>query len=100
MIEPYLEKVRSAGRVERAEYDYLLRGAAEPACPGDHLLVWSLDRCSREQRFIRAVGAIWNLERLGVWFHSLKEPLLDTPEDGQPNLAREILLAPLQVLAA
>lgn len=100
ITERYLEKVSATGRVDREEYDRLLREAAEPARPWDHLLVWSLDRFSREERFTRAVEAIWDLEKLGVRFHSVREPLLDTPDDGQPNLAREILLALLPVLAA
>jgi DNA invertase Pin-like site-specific DNA recombinase len=96
----YVEKVSASGRVDRAEYCRLLRDAAEPGRPWSDLFVWSLDRFSREEQFTRAVETIWNLERLGVRFHSLKEPLLDTPEDGTPNLGREVLLALLPVLAA
>ena len=96
----YLEKVSATGRVDRAEYDRLLGDAVAPGRAWSNLIVWSLDRFSRAERFTQAVEAIWELERLGVRFHSLKEPLLDTPEDGKPNLGREVLLALLPVLAA
>jgi DNA invertase Pin-like site-specific DNA recombinase len=43
---------------------------------------------------------ILDLEGLGIRFHSLKEPMLDTPEDGQPNLGRDVLLALLPVIAS
>ena len=96
----YLEKVSATGRVDRAEYERLLRDAADPGRAWSDLLVWSLVRFSREERFTRAVEAIWDLEKHGVRFHSVKEPLLDTPPDGKPNLGREVLLALLPVLAA
>lgn len=96
----YLEKVSATGRVDRAEYDRLLRDAAAVDRLWSDLWVWSLDRFSRETTFTRSVEAIWELERLGVRFHSLKEPLLDTPEDGKPSLGREVLLALLPVLSA
>ncbi len=96
----YLEKVSGTGRLERVEYGRLLRDAASPGRLWSDLWVWSLDRLSREERFTRAVETIWDLEKLGVRFHSLREPLLDTPADGRPNLGREVLLALLPVLSA
>jgi DNA invertase Pin-like site-specific DNA recombinase len=96
----YVEKVTATGRVPRAEYDRLMRDLGGPGRPWTHLLVWSLDRFSREEKFTRAVEAVWELERRGVRFHSLREPLLDTPDDGRPNLGREVLLALLPVLAS
>jgi DNA invertase Pin-like site-specific DNA recombinase len=96
----YLEKVSATGRVDRAEYERLLRDVADPERSWSELFVWSLDRFSRAERFTQTVEAIWELERLGIRFHSLKEPLLDTPVDGKPNLGREVLLALLPVLAA
>ena len=83
------EKVTGTGRVERAEYDQLLKDAAIPGRRWPHLLVWSLGRFSREAPFTRAAQALLDLEKSGVPFHSLKEPTLDTPEDGEPNLGRD-----------
>lgn len=98
--EVYPEKVSATGRVSRAQYDRLLRDARAVPRPWDHLLVWALDRFSREERFTQAVEAIWGLERGGVHFHSLKEPILDTPENGERSLPREIMLGILPTIAA
>ena len=87
-------------QVERAEYERLLRDARAPNRPWGHLLVWSLDRFSREATFTRATQTILDLEAAGVRFHSLKEPTLDTPDDGKPNLGRDVLLALLPVISA
>ncbi|HTT36026.1 MAG TPA: recombinase family protein [Thermoplasmata archaeon] len=96
----YAEKVSGTGKVERKEYDRLLRDAAKADRPWTHLLVWSLDRFSREETFTRASQNVLDLERQGVRFHSLKEPTLDTPDDEKPNLGRDVLLALLPVIAA
>jgi DNA invertase Pin-like site-specific DNA recombinase len=98
--EAFSEKVSATGKLERHEYDRLIREAAQPARSWKHLLVWALDRFSREATFTRATQAILDLERLGVRFHSVKEPMLDTPEDGRPNLGRDVLLALLPVIAS
>jgi len=98
--EVYREKVTATGKVERKEYERLLRDASKPNRPWAHLLVWSLDRFTREERFTRAVDAILDLERLGVRFHSLREPVLDTPEGEQDGFARNLLLAILPVVAS
>jgi DNA invertase Pin-like site-specific DNA recombinase len=95
----YSEKVGGTGRVERKEYDCLMVDAAAARRPWSHLLVWALDRSSREATFTRATQAVLDLETIGVSFHSLKEPTLDTPEDGRPNLGRDVLLALLPVIA-
>lgn len=100
LIETYHEKVTGTGNTERTEYDRLLRDAAAEGRPWNHLLVWALDRFSRESTFTKATQAVLDLERLGVAFHSLKEPTLDTPEDGKPNLGRDVLLALLPVIAS
>lgn len=100
VVETYREKVSGTGKVERAEYERLLRDAEAPDRRWSHLLVWALDRFSREATFTRATQAVLDLERLGVAFHSLKEPTLDTPEDGNPNLGRDVLLALLPVIAS
>ncbi|MGI0130822.1 MAG: recombinase family protein, partial [Thermoplasmata archaeon] len=100
VVETYREKVSGTGKVERAEYDRMLRTAALSDRRWSHLLVWALDRFSREATFTRATQAVLDLEKLGVAFHSLKEPTLDTPEDGRPNLGRDVLLALLPVIAS
>jgi DNA invertase Pin-like site-specific DNA recombinase len=94
----YAEKVTGTGKIERKAYDCLLRDARERQF--DHLVVWALDRFSREETFTRATQAILDLEQLGIRFHSLKEPMLDTPEDGKPNLGRDVLLALLPVISS
>jgi DNA invertase Pin-like site-specific DNA recombinase len=96
----YSEKVSGTGRVERKEYERLVMDARKSARPWDHLLVWSLDRWSREERFSRAVGTIEELEASGIQFHSLREPMLDSTEDGIPNMGRDLLRAILPVIAS
>jgi DNA invertase Pin-like site-specific DNA recombinase len=90
----YSEKVSGTGRVERTQYDQLLRDVARPDRGWTSLLVWALDRWSREERFDRAVGAILDLEKAGVCFASLKEPYLSTPgtDDATAAFARNLLL--------
>ncbi|MCI4332689.1 MAG: recombinase family protein, partial [Thermoplasmata archaeon] len=94
VVAIYSEKVSGTGRVEREEYDRLLRDAARPDRGWTILLVWALDRWSREERFDRAVGAILDLEKGGLRFASLKEPYLSTPptDDATASFARNILL--------
>ncbi len=96
----WAEKVSGTGKVERKEYERLLSDARRPDRSWSHLLVWSLDRWSREERFSRAVATIEELESLGVRFHSLREPMLDSSEDGIPNMGRDLLRAILPVIAA
>lgn len=96
----YEEKVSGTGKVVRTEYERLLKDARRPDRPWTHLLVWSLDRFSREATFTRATQAILDLESVGVRFHSLREPTLDTPDDGKPNLGRDVLLALLPVISS
>lgn len=100
VVAVYPEKVSATGKVGREEYDRLLRVAHSPQRPWAHLLVWSLDRFSREETFTRATQTILDLEKAGVRFHSLKEPALETPEDGQSNLGRDVLLAILPAIAS
>ncbi|MCI4369659.1 MAG: recombinase family protein [Thermoplasmata archaeon] len=100
VVKVYSEKVSGTGKVERAEYDRLLKDARAPDRAWTHLLVWSLDRFSREATFTKATQAVLDLEAAGVRFHSLKEGTLDTPDDGKPNLGRDVLLALLPVIAA
>lgn len=100
VIEVFSEKVTGTGKVERAEYERLRADARRPDRPWTHLLVWSLDRFSREATFTKATQSILDLESVGVRFHSLREATLDTPEDGKPNLGRDVLLALLPVISA
>lgn len=98
----YCEKVSGTGRVEREQYDRLLRDAARPDRGWDRLLVWSLDRWSREERFDRAVGSILDMEKGGVQFASFKEPYLSTPDpdDATAGFARNLLLGVVTSVAA
>jgi len=98
VVKVYSDKVSARGAATREGYDRLLADARTAAF--DELLVWSLDRFSREETFTRATQAILDLEKFGVRFHSLKEPALDSPPDGVPNLGRDVLLALLPVIAA
>jgi DNA invertase Pin-like site-specific DNA recombinase len=100
VVAVYAEKVTGTGRVERDEYERLREDARRPDRPFDRVLVWSLDRWSREPSFVRAVGSIEELEALGVRFHSLREPTLDSPEDGSPSMARDLLRAVLPVISS
>lgn len=100
IVAVYAEKASATGKVERAAYQGVQEAARKPDRPWDHLLVWSLDRWSREERFSKAVLAIEDLENVGVKFHSFKEPMIDSSEDGGPNMGRDILRAILPVIAA
>jgi len=100
VVTVYAEKVSGTGKVVRKEFDALNHDAQGPTRPWRHLLVWALDRFSRVATFTRATQTVLDLEKLGVAFHSLKEPTLDTPEDGRPNLGRDVLLALLPVIAS
>ena len=100
VVAVYSEKVSGTGRVERKEYDRLLAEARKPDRSWTHLLVWSLDRFSREETFTKATQAVLDLEKLRVRFHSLREAQLDTPEEGRSNLGRDVLLALLPVVAS
>lgn len=100
VVTIYSEKVSGTGKIERAEYDRLTAESKLTDRLWDHLLVWALDRFSREATFTKATQAVLDLEKAGVRFHSLKEPTLDTPDDGRPNLGRDVLLALLPVVAS
>ncbi len=100
VVSVYTEKASATGKVEREAYREVLEAARKPNRPWDHPLVWSLDRWSREERFFKAVLAIEDLEAKGVRFHSFKEPMNDSTEDGGPNMGRDILRAILPVIAA
>jgi DNA invertase Pin-like site-specific DNA recombinase len=100
--EAYREKVSGTGRVEREEYDRLLRDATRPDRGWGTLLVWSLGRFSREERFDRAVSSVLDMEKGGVRFASFKEPYLSTPDpqDATAGFARNLLLSVTASVAA
>ena len=100
IVRVYKERASAAGKMPRKQYESLRLGSAQPGRPWKHLLVWSMDRFSREERFTRAIEDIWQLEQTGVHFHSLKEPAIDTPEDGQEDIGRMILRAILPIIVS
>jgi len=100
VVAVYAEKASATGKVEREAYQEAIGVSQSPNRPWDHLLVWSLDRWSREERFSKAVLAIENLEARGVRFHSFKEPMIDSSEDGGANMGRDLLRAILPVIAS
>ena len=53
----------------------------------------------REERFSRAIATVEELEARGIKFHSFKEPMIDSSEDGSPNMGRDLLRAILPVIA-
>ena len=100
VVRVYAEKISATGRVEREVYELVLQDSAQSSRSWDHLLVWSLDRWSREERFTRAIATVEDLEAHGVQFHSFKEPMIDSSEDGTPNMGRDLLRAVLPVIAS
>jgi DNA invertase Pin-like site-specific DNA recombinase len=96
----YKEKISGTGKVERKAFDQLNSDAEAPNRGWSRVLVWALDRWSREPSFVRAVGSIEALEKLGIRFHSFKEPQLDSGEDESPNLGRDLLRGILPTIAA
>jgi DNA invertase Pin-like site-specific DNA recombinase len=95
----YAEKTGASGRVARAEHEALLLEAQSAVRGWRRVLVWSIDRWSREPSFVKTVGSIEQLESAGVRFHSFREPLLDSGEDGAPNMGRDILRGILPIIA-
>lgn len=95
----YREKVPAHGLVLRDQYEQVLKDASNPDRGWGHLLVWSLDRWSREERFTRAIATVEDIEAQGVKFHSFKEPMIDSSEDGSPNMGRDLLRAILPIIA-
>lgn len=97
----FAEKTSAAGKVQRQAWDLLRTEACLPMSRTfERVLVWALDRWSRDPSFVKAIGSIEDLELLGIRFHSLKEPSLDSTEDGAPNLARDLLRGILPTIAA
>ena len=96
----YAEKVSATGRVERAAHDALLQEVVSSGRSWQHVLVWSLDRWSRDGSLVKVLGSLEDLEKVGVRFHSLREPELDTSDDGTPSFTAKILRGILPTLAA
>ena len=99
VVAAYREKVSARGLVLRDQYEQALKDARAPDRGWDRLLVWALDRWTREQRFTRAMAAVEAVEALGVKFHSFTEPIIDSSEDGSENMARDLLRAILPIVA-
>lgn len=101
VVSAYREKASASGRVEREQFEQLRRDARLPEDRGfGHILVWALDRWSREQSFVKAVGSIEELECLGIQFHSFKEPWVDSVKEGAESLTRDILRGILPTIAS
>lgn len=97
----FSEKVTGTGRVERQQWEALRSEASLPSTRRfERVLVWALDRWSRDPSFVQAVGSIEQLETLGLRFHSYREPQLDSGEDSSPNLGRDLLRGILPTIAA
>jgi DNA invertase Pin-like site-specific DNA recombinase len=99
VVASYSEKVTATGTAERRQKDLLLSAARSPTRKWDHVLVWSIDRWSRDPSFVQAVGSIEELEKRGVSFHSFREPMLDTATDERSGFARDILRGILSTVA-
>lgn len=93
----YREKVSATGKLEREEYVRLWEDAHKPDRLWTHLVVWSLDRWSREYKLSRAFAVLEDLEERGIKFHSVKEPFMDTDA---PAFERDLLRGFLPVIAA
>lgn len=84
--------VASGARADRTEFNKMMSAAA--AREFDTILVWALDRLSREG-MSKTVNLIEHLNRIGVDVVSYTEPYLDTTNE----LAKNILLAVVATLA-
>ena len=97
VIGVYREKVTGTGKVERTEFNRLWDAVRSSARTWVHLIVWCLDRWSREERLSLAFAGLEELERLGIRFHSVREPFLNTEA---PGIGREMLRAILPIVAS
>ncbi|MBI1744087.1 recombinase family protein [Candidatus Acetothermia bacterium] len=84
--------VASGKRADRTEFNQMISAAAERKF--DVILVWALDRLSREG-MTKTVNMIEHLNKIGVDVVSYSEPYLDTTNE----LARNILLVVVSTLA-
>jgi DNA invertase Pin-like site-specific DNA recombinase len=100
VVGTYEEKTSASGRVAREQFEKLLKDAKVPDRGWRRVLVWALDRWSRDPSFVKAVGSIEQLEALGVLFHSFKEPWIDSSSTGEVSFSRDLMRAVLPTLAA
>lgn len=94
----FFDRASARGRVTRKGFEEMWAAARSPEREWTHLIVWSLDRFSRNERFTKAIDEIYALEDLRIRFHSVKEPGLDTGPDFKDTLERAVLrglLAPI-----
>ncbi|MBI1742159.1 recombinase family protein [Candidatus Acetothermia bacterium] len=84
--------VASGKRADRVEFNKMMSATAQRKF--DVILVWALDRLSREG-MTKTVNLIEHLNKIGVDVVSYTEPYLDTTNE----LARNILLAVVSTLA-
>lgn len=84
--------VASGARADRTEFNKMMSAAA--AGEFNTILVWALDRLSREG-MLKTVNLIEHLNKIGVDVVSYTEPYLDTTNE----LAKNILLAVVSTLA-
>ena len=98
----FAEKTSASGKIERVAWEALQKEACLPATRRrfDRVLVWSLDRWSRDPSFVRAIGSIENLETLGIHWHSYRDPELDSGEDFSFSVTRQVLRALKPVISA
>ena len=98
VVATYREKASASGRVARDQFKRLMADALCSDRAWTRVVVWALDRWSRES-FVQAIGDVERLERHGVRWHSLREPNLDSGDDGVPTLERDLLRGILPTLA-
>lgn len=91
-VKQIFSDVASGKRADRAEFNKMMDAAAQRKF--DLILVWALDRLSREG-MSKTVNLIEHLNKIGVDVVSYSEPYLDTTNE----LARNILLAVVSTLA-
>lgn len=85
---------KGRGAAGREGFDRLFRDAALTRRPFDMVLVWSLDRFSREG-VLQTHQHLAELDRLGVGFMSYTEPYIDTA-----GIFRDVIISLLASLAA
>lgn len=101
VVRVYREKRSAWSGRSRPDYEAMLRDVRAGSRLFEVVVVWSLDRFSRERRYDRALAAIFDLESQGVRFAAYKEPYLNTPVKGDPNseMVRNMLLAIFSAIA-
>lgn len=93
IVAEYIDYVSgSKGADKRRQFATMLDGAHRRQF--DLLLVWALDRLSREG-MVPTIGHLQRLAAAGVTFHSYTEPLLSTDNE----MVRDIVLAVMSSMA-